>query len=221
MRDHAQLGILLLAPVARPGCQADRLLLDEADGSHAIPLHLEQPFIAARRLLGQLRFHGRYGFGHGRFNRALQRSEVKGRFFGARRRGGLGGSGRACGTRWPAAGPHSLRIPGGGLPGLAGRQSLSDLLLCTAGEHAPGVLLDVPSGHCRGIPFLDQQPLVALAAILHVHQREFALELFAMQAELEVAARQLLSNGRVAQQVPGDIQKLVKDYYKEKGWDIR
>ena len=47
------------------------------------------------------------------------------------------------------------------------------------------------------------QPLVALAAALHVDQREIAVQLLAVQAEFQVAARDLLRAGSVAQQFEG------------------
>ena len=59
VRDHAQFGVLLFAGMAGAGDQPDGFAIDEADGPHAVPFDLEQPFVAARRRVGQGRFHGR------------------------------------------------------------------------------------------------------------------------------------------------------------------
>ena len=71
VRDHAEFGILLLAGMAGAGDQANGFLLDEADGAHAVPFDFEEPVVAARRGVGQRRFHGRDGGRHGGLHRAL------------------------------------------------------------------------------------------------------------------------------------------------------
>ena len=37
--------------------QPDLFMLDEGDGAHAVPLHFEEPVVAARRLVGERRLH--------------------------------------------------------------------------------------------------------------------------------------------------------------------
>ena len=60
--------------------------------------------------------------------------------------------------------------------------------------------LDVPAFGGEFVALLKDQPLIALAAALHVDQREIAVELLAMQPELQVAARDLFFTRGVAQQ---------------------
>ncbi len=86
------------------------------------------------------------------------------------------------------------------LAGWSRREILGDLLLRAAREHAARVVLDVPARLRFGVFLLDQQPFVALAAPAHQHQREFAAQLFAMQAEFEIAALDLRQRRRIAQQ---------------------
>jgi len=58
------------------------------------------------------------------------------------------------------------------------------------------VRFGVPLGIGVGVLFLEQQPLVALAAILHADDGELSLELVAVQAELEIAALHLRPGGK-------------------------
>ena len=81
-----------------------------------------------------------------------------------------------------------------------GRKVLGDFLLRAACEDAARVIFDVPAGLRLGVFLLDEQPFVALAASAHQHQREFAAQLFAMQAKFEIAALDLRQRRRVAQQ---------------------
>ena len=48
VRHHGELGILPLAAQAAARLQADLFVVDEGDGAHAVPLHLEEPVVAAR-----------------------------------------------------------------------------------------------------------------------------------------------------------------------------
>ena len=61
--------------------------------------------------------------------------------------------------------------------------------------------LDIPTGNRERVALLNQQPFVAFAAAFHVHQGKFALQLFAMEAKLGIAARQLFRAGDAAQQL--------------------
>ena len=63
-----------------------------------------------------------------------------------------------------------------------------------------GVGFHVPARRGELVALLDEQPLVSFAAALHVDQGEIAVELLAVQAEFQVAARQLFGPGGVAQQ---------------------
>ncbi len=127
---------------------------------------------------------------------------------GARRRAsgesgehGLDGAGQRGFRRRRAA---SRAIAGGGSCRFVdGGKVVGDFLLGAAGEHAARVVLDVPAGFRGGVLLLDEQPLVALAAIFHADQGEFAGELFAVQAELEIAALDLGLAGCVAEQIEG------------------
>ena len=131
-----------------------------------------------------------------------------------RRSGGGCGSGRALQRRLRshrrlgpaprrAAFPYTIGLARRLAFGLARRQIVRDLLLGAAGEHAGGVRLHVPTGHGELVALFEDEPLVALAAALHLHQREFAVELLPVQAEFEVAARDLIRAGRLADQLEG------------------
>src|ERR1019366_6424314 len=85
--------------------------------------------------------------------------------------------------------------------GLARRQVARDLFLGAAGEHAVGERLHVPAGGGKLVAPLDEQPLVAFFRALHPNDGEIAVQLFAVQAELQIATRQLGIGGDVAQQV--------------------
>src|ERR1019366_7305539 len=85
--------------------------------------------------------------------------------------------------------------------GLARRQVARDLFLGAAGEHAVGERLHVPAGGGKLVALLDEQPLVAFFRALHPNDGEIAVQLFAVQAELQIATRQLGIGGDVAQQV--------------------
>ena len=82
-----------------------------------------------------------------------------------------------------------------------GWKVFGDLLLRASGQHAARVIFHVPTGLGVRVLLFDEQPFVALAAIAHPHQREFAFELFAMHPELEIAALDLCGSGRVAEQL--------------------
>ena len=58
VRHHGQFGILPLAAQPAARLQADLFVVQEGHGAHAIPLHLEQPILAARHALGEHRLHG-------------------------------------------------------------------------------------------------------------------------------------------------------------------
>ena len=62
------------------------------------------------------------------------------------------------------------------------------------------MILGIPAGLRGGVLLLEQQPLVAFAA-LGSDDGELAGELFAGEAKLEIAARKLFFGGRVAQQL--------------------
>ena len=81
-------------------------------------------------------------------------------------------------------------------------QPPSDLLLRPPGQNADRVIFRVPSGLRGGIFLLEEEPLVPLAA-LHAHDGELARDLFAVQEELEVAARKLFFRRGVAQKLVG------------------
>src|SRR5579885_460710 len=101
----------------------------------------------------------------------------------------------------PAALPNAIR-GARGLPfALARRQFARNLFLRASGEHAVRVRLHVPARLREFVALLDQQPLVSLAAALHVDDREIALELFAVKPEFQIAARQLLGPARLAEQL--------------------
>ena len=93
-------------------------------------------------------------------------------------------------ARRPAL-PHPVRRAGGFPLGFARRQVAGDLFLGAAGKHAVRVALHVPTGGGELVALLDDQPLVAFAAAFHEDQREIAVQLLAVQAEFQIAARQL------------------------------
>jgi hypothetical protein len=63
------------------------------------------------------------------------------------------------------------------------------------------MLLGVPLRVGEGVFLFQQQPLVAFAAIFHQDDSEFALELLAVQAELEIAALELRLRRKIAHQL--------------------
>jgi hypothetical protein len=62
------------------------------------------------------------------------------------------------------------------------------------------VVLDVPARLGLGVFLFNDQPLVAFAAVFHLDQRKLAAQLFAVQAELQVAAINLSLGRRISQQ---------------------
>ena len=64
------------------------------------------------------------------------------------------------------------------------------------------MILRIPAGRGEFIPLLNEQPLVAFTAVLHVYHGELALEFLAVQADLQIAARELLFDRRIAEQFP-------------------
>ena len=72
-----------------------------------------------------------------------------------------------------------------------GRQIGRDLFLRAPGLHAVSQVFDIP-GSLRGLVLLlDDQPLVSLAAILHVDDRPGSAQFLAVQTELQIAAGNL------------------------------
>ena len=57
VRHHRQFGVLALAAQATARLQADLFVVHKGQGAHAIPLHLEEPALAARHAVGQHRRH--------------------------------------------------------------------------------------------------------------------------------------------------------------------
>ena len=200
VRDHRQFRILPLAAHAAARCQPDFFIFDKRNRAHAIPLHLEQPLAAARRLVGQRGRHRFQGSGHLRGARAGNLLPIDSRSLP--RPGRLRG-GRGLGThprRRTATLPHSVRGASGLAFSLARRKVLRNLLLRAPGKNARRVLLHIPIRRGELVALLDDEPVVSLAAAFHVDQREIAVQLFTVQAEFQVAARQLFGAGDAAQQ---------------------
>src|ERR1019366_8044585 len=86
---------------------------------------------------------------------------------------------------------------------LTRRQVARDFFLGAAGEDAVGQRLHVPARGGELVALLDEQPFVALAlrAGFHVDDGEIALQFLAVQAEFQIAARQLRLSRDIAQQV--------------------
>ena len=117
-----------------------------------------------------------------------------------RTRRGCADGARALGRR--TARPHAVRRARGLALGLARRQVARDLFLRAAGEHAVGVAPPRPSpAAANSSRFLMISHSLPLPAALHVDQREIAVQLFAVQAEFQIAARQLLLRRDIAQHV--------------------
>ncbi len=74
-----------------------------------------------------------------------------------------------------------------------------DFFLRAAGLNAVGEGFGIPIRSSIGVLFLDQQPLVTFAAVLHGHDGEGAVELLAMEPEFQVAARDLSETGIFAE----------------------
>ena len=116
MRQHRQFRVLPFAAQSAARLQADLFVVQEGDRAHAVPLHFEEPFVAARHAVGDGRLHRLDGRRHSAELRALYgpRSNFTffcaGRRFGRRGRGGLHGA-----LRRPAALPDAV----GGARGLA------------------------------------------------------------------------------------------------------
>src|SRR5262249_44609731 len=122
-------------------------------------------------------------------------------FFFPRRRSSSGRGRRRLLRGWFSADPDAVRVARPLAPCLWRRQVLRDLFLRAAGKHAVRVFLDIPTGRGEVVALLDQQPLVAFAPVLHVDEREIALQLLAVQMEFEVAARDLLLAVGLAEQL--------------------
>src|ERR1019366_4743058 len=127
----------------------------------------------------------------------------------ARLAGGLGGQTRAAAPRGArrlgrrAGGPDAVARARRRAFSLARRQVARDLFLRAAGKHAVGQRFHVPARRGERVALLDEQPLVAFAlgAGLHVDNGEIDLQLLAVKAELQIAARQLRLARDIAQQV--------------------
>ena len=175
--DHAQLRILPLAGVPGARDHAHFLVVDEADGANAVPFDFEEPVIAFGRRIGERATSwARWLSGMGA--RTAPGSEAGST--GARD----GVMATSCGVAF-----FFTRL----FRRFARRHVLGDLLLGAAGRARCGVLFHVPAGPRFGVFLLEQQPLVAFAAAFHQHDGELALELLAVQPELEIAARELLA----------------------------
>ena len=203
VRDHGQLGILPLA--AQPAARLQPKILfaiNEGDGAHAVPLHFEEPVFAARRPFGEGRQHGLDGVRHGGFPRAFEGGQRFGALAacpfdedwrglrrGAWRRAPAGSSTPGPARRRFCAWPCAPAGCGRSLPG-CGRRAR-----CRRGSPRPSRAM----ANC--VALFDEQPLVAFAAALHEDQGEIAVQLLAVEAELQVAARQLALGVAVAQQL--------------------
>ena len=81
VRNHGQLRILPLATISGARLQMGRFVFDQRDCADAIPLHFEQPAVAARRTLRDLRLHRLDGRRHLRLACALQAAWIDFRIF--------------------------------------------------------------------------------------------------------------------------------------------
>src|SRR5262249_4366722 len=203
MRQHGEFGILALAAQTAAALQAHLFVLDEGDRAHAVPLDFEEPVVAVGRTVADVCGHRLDGIWHWSGARSMDLGWVSFRLllFGR----GLLRSRDLCGALRRTALPGAIRRTGRFGLALPCRHVARDLFLRAAGEHAVGVRFDFPSRRGEVVALLDDQPVLvfvlALAAPLHLHEREVALQLFAVQAEFEIAARDLLIAWDAAEQL--------------------
>src|SRR5579864_8878466 len=67
------------------------------------------------------------------------------------------------------------------------RQFLGNFINRPSREDGTVVLLDLPRGIFRGVFVLDEQPLVALFAVLHFYKSETAPQLLSIENEFDLA----------------------------------
>ena len=193
--------------------QANVVAVDARDDAVAVELDLVDPAGVARRLGDERRELRAEGLGQLRLDRARRQRERLGRS-------------RAC---WPTAAPARLALPLRGLRGdvalfaaassssARARRIVARRFLRRRGrlvgdrparEHALRLGVDdavLGRRPRRVVLLLDQQPrLLALAgAAVHAHQRPAAVQLLAVEAELELAGA--VAGARVADRLPGAV----------------
>src|SRR6266566_7462678 len=79
-----------------------------------------------------------------------------------------------------------------------GRQLLGNFFQGAPGENRTVVLVDVPRGVLFGVLVFDKQPFVALLAVPKFDENETPAKLLAVQVEFYLAALDLLTSVRVA-----------------------
>ena len=202
MRDHGQFRVLTFAAQPAARLQTHIFVVDKRDGADTIPLHFEEPVITRGQLLGERGFHGIDGLRHRGCARAFHAGDVEGllparrRLFGTRRSCGLGTA-----LRRAIAVPDAIRGSGRFALGFPRGKVAGNLFLCASGEDAVRLGLYIPAGRGELIALLDNEPVVPFAPPFHVYQGEIAVQLFSVQAELQVTARNLLIARHTAEQL--------------------